>query len=95
MNIFINEYKTHQDTGDKWGSCLAWAFALCDWLTDNSSGPECAWEFEQSCAGSDTDSHEYQLISELYNDDNWDQLEHFEKVLLRYKNWLELTEHDY
>ena len=95
MNVYINEFKLHKDTSDKWGSCMQWAFALCDWLTDNSSGPEIDWEFSQAIGGSDSDSYEYQLLTELYNDDNWDQLEHFEKVLLRYKRALEHTGHSY
>jgi len=97
-NVFIEAFKQHFDKGDQWGSVMIWAFALCDWLEDNTSGCEGGWEFEQSCAGSDMEDYQYELINELVDmksEQSFKDLYHFEKVLLRYKNMLELAELNY
>ncbi len=97
-NIFIEEFKDTLDDGDKWGHTMLWAFALCDWLEDNTSGCIRKWEFKQSCMGSDTDSYIYQRIEglvDLSSEDSLKDLRYFERWLERYNTVLRLNGLDY
>jgi len=59
-SILENEMKL-ASSGDEWGECTVWAFALCDYLTDYDTCPD-YWDYNQSPFGSDVDSYEYGTI---------------------------------
>ena len=41
----IEEVKQSWDSGDKWGSVMAWLFAIADEMYMRGSGPPDAWDF--------------------------------------------------
>ena len=59
------------DTGDPWGSAMAEAFALCDWLTFDQERyeaiPACL-AFRPSPMGANTEDYLYRDIVELWPD---------------------------
>lgn len=59
------------DTGDPWGSAMAEAFALCDWLTFDQWRPDAipaCLAFRPSPMGADTGRYLYRGIVELWPD---------------------------
>ena len=57
---------TYQDckSGDAWGECMGWLFALADWIHGKWEVPE-EWEFRQSPMGPDRTVYEYKEIASI------------------------------
>jgi hypothetical protein len=59
------EIRLNFDSGDAWGSTMAWLFAVADALTDKAPDlvpPQ--WQFRQSPFGSDKSQYEYEIAAE-------------------------------
>jgi hypothetical protein len=89
-NTFVQEMK-YTFSGDHYGNCMSWAFALCDYLCDiGESDKTTKWNFRQSPIGSDNESFEYQQI-EVMIENNPSLiccLREFNNILYRYYNYL-------
>ena len=95
-------YKESFDTGDPWGSNIAWLFALAEYLThETTMGVPAAWEFTDSPVHHDDtwweegepDStiKEMDENGEFEPQDAWE----FGDVLSRYDNLLRLAGKNY
>lgn len=93
--VLFKEFKNTY-SGDKWGNCMAWAFALCDYLYERGLCPE-YWEFQQSPMGSNEEDFQYEQISALVEngDITVNDILNFSKVLYRYHNILISQDKDY
>ena len=81
---------------DKWGYCMRWMFALCDFLVDygdlDSKNNE--FEFVQSPHGSDKDEYFYNVLVDYYQDDVEGVL-NFAQLLNRYTEKLKVAGYEY
>lgn len=95
MNIKIkNEFKLTYDSGDPWGSCMAWLFATCDYLTfETDENIPDNWHFKPSPFGADTEDYYFQALKEL-NIPSKDVL-HFGSLLIRFSELLKRKQLDY
>ena len=78
---------------DGWGTCMAWLFALADYMADMGRDIPDEWRFIQSPMGSDTDSYEYQTLLEMYPSE--DDCNRLGAILWRYRGLLIHTGKDY
>lgn len=81
-------------TGDHWGNCMQWLFAVCDYLTFETD--ECVpdnWQFRPSPLGADEDDFNYQTLKEL--DVPSEDVLHFGSLLVRFSELLKRKGLDY
>lgn len=52
------------DSGDPWGTCMAWLFATADYMTTRGLPVPDEWQFRPSPFGADTEAYEFQLLQE-------------------------------
>lgn len=76
------QFRVTVDSGDPWGSVMAWRFAICDYLTfETQTGAPSDWEYKAGHGGPDVESFEYQTLLELQPDPR--SLEAFGNLLKR------------
>lgn len=80
-------------SGDSWGQCLAWKFALADYLTHRGIAVPNEWQFRQSPSGPDKDAYEWKELSR--RNDAGSTLRRFAGVLHRLQSILEAQGKDY
>ena len=84
-------YRLASDPGDKWGSAMAWLFAVCDFLQARDVEIPQEWRFSPSPFGPETEGHELSVLG-LYPPH---LVKAFGRVLFRYTNRLERAGLDY
>jgi len=89
-----NEWQLTYDSGDPWGSCMSWLFAVCDYLTFETD--ECVpdeWQFKPSLFGADDDDYHFQTLKELNLPSK--DIMHFGSLLIRFNALLKRKNLDY
>lgn len=81
-------------SGDHWGNCMQWLFAVCDYLTFETDEivPD-EWQFKPSLFGADEDDYNYQTLKEL--DVPSEDVLHFGSLLVRFSEMLKRKGLDY
>ena len=85
------------DSGDAWGSVLAWHFAIADVVHELVGHTPDSWEFIPSPFGAEIDCYEYEAVIEAMREDGatLDDLIPAGNVLQRYAAQLRLAGEDY
>lgn len=99
-NPILEVMRDSFDSGDSWGSVLAWHFAIADVVYEIEGHTPDSWEFTPSPFGAETDCYEYEAIIEVVEElggsgPSLDYLIHAGNVLQRYASQLRLAGEDY
>lgn len=105
VNPILEQLRLSED-GDVFGNAMGWIGALADHLTFvmYQNTPE-EWGYRPSFFGPDTEAPEYEMLSDLYQNDMQDthgredlwlqKIEHAGRVLNRLIDWYEHTGRSY
>lgn len=78
-------FRETYDAGDPWGSCMAWRFAIADYLEfETDAGTPTEWHFKPAPFGPAEESYEFQELQRIKPDAS--DLEEFGEILLRFDN---------
>lgn len=80
-------------SGDWWGSCMGWMFALADYMVESGLEVPVDWEFHQSPFGADKDAYEYLELEAIAPD--IESMKKFGRVLWRLHDKLKFLGRDY
>lgn len=91
MNAALKAEMNLQDWYDAYGTTGSWGFAIADFLADSGAEVPAHWEYRQGLAGTDTDTYEYQTLTELHENGHAsiEDITHLGNVLLRYSEILQ------